>query len=67
MSALVAAVIRGMCAFLGMGSNYEGQVLGDEQFKWLETVLSETNADVNIMISSIQFLTSNPVVESWGK
>lgn len=41
-------------------------VLGDEQWSWLENELKESTASVHIVVSSIQVLTTNPVVESWG-
>ena len=44
----------------------ENAVLGEEQWIWLETELKESSASVHIIVSSIQVLTTNPVVESWG-
>jgi 3',5'-cyclic AMP phosphodiesterase CpdA len=45
----------------------DGQVLGDEQWAWLEGVLSQyPDAAAHIVVSSIQVLTTNPAPESWG-
>ena len=41
-------------------------MLGEEQFTWLEEQVNESKASVHIVVSSIQVLTTNPVVESWG-
>jgi len=42
------------------------QMLGEEQWKWLESQVNESDAQINIIVSSVQVLTTNPVVESWG-
>lgn len=65
-SALVSAFIRLTLASLGIGERHGGDMLGSRQWKWLETSLSTSSADVNIIVSSIQVSTTNPVVESWG-
>jgi PhoD-like phosphatase len=44
----------------------EGTILGEDQWRWLESVLIESTADFHVVVSSIQIFTSNPVVESWG-
>eukprot|EP00957_Ditylum_brightwellii_P105699 8060138-Ditylum_brightwellii.AAC.1 len=44
----------------------DGKVLGEEQWTWLETQLTSSDANVHIIVSSIQVLTTNPVMESWG-
>ena len=51
---------------VGFGRNYNGQILGSTQWEWLEHTLEASSADFNIIISSIQVLTTNPVFESWG-
>ncbi|MBL4744874.1 MAG: alkaline phosphatase family protein [Flavobacteriaceae bacterium] len=43
-----------------------GSMLGDAQWKWLEETLSSSKASFNIIISSIQFLSSEHGFESWG-
>ncbi len=92
-SAMLSAVIRTITNFIGFGFNYRGQLLGEEQWRWLENILKESSPqcantiyhpnpqetlksvcasnltnipDYTIIISSIQILTTNPAVESWG-
>ncbi len=43
-----------------------GTILGDEQWKWLNTTLNESKADYNIIVSSIQFLSNQHGFEAWG-
>lgn len=45
---------------------YNGTVLGEEQWQWLERQVEASDASVNIIVSSIQVFTTNPAVESWG-
>ena len=66
LSALVAAAIRWACVTAGLGLDYGGDILGEEQWKWLELQLQQDpRPSVTIIVSSIQVLTSNPVFESW--
>jgi alkaline phosphatase D len=65
-ASLVAAAIRGLTISLGIGSQYQGDVLGDAQWQWLEEQLVNSTASVHIIVSSVQILTTNPLVESWG-
>ncbi|UII78965.1 alkaline phosphatase D family protein [Flagellimonas sp. CMM7] len=48
--------------------NYESDatVLGTEQWKWLENELSTSEADFNLIVSSIQFLSAEHGFETWG-
>ena len=41
-------------------------ILGETQWTWLEQQLLTSDAQVHIIVSSIQVLTTNPTVESWG-
>ena len=65
-TALVAAFIRLMYTTLGFGLHYNGDVLGAAQWSWLERTLQSSDADFHVVVSSIQVLTTNPVLESWG-
>jgi len=48
-------------------SNYgEGTILGDEQWQWLTKELINSEADFNVIVSSIQFLSSEHHFETWG-
>eukprot|EP00559_Dactyliosolen_fragilissimus_P007923 CAMPEP_0184868884 /NCGR_PEP_ID=MMETSP0580-20130426/32056_1 /TAXON_ID=1118495 /ORGANISM="Dactyliosolen fragilissimus" /LENGTH=376 /DNA_ID=CAMNT_0027370043 /DNA_START=350 /DNA_END=1477 /DNA_ORIENTATION=- len=52
---------------LCFGSNRDyNRVLSEEQWLWLEDTLQNSTAQVNVVVSSIQVLTTNPLVESWG-
>jgi alkaline phosphatase D len=46
--------------------NAEGDVLGDAQWKWLENELKRSDANLNIIVSSIQFLANDHYWEKWG-
>lgn len=63
--AIVACLTRWITAGLNL-CPIGGDVLGEEQWRWLEQELAESSASIHIIVSSIQILTTNPVVESWG-
>ncbi|TJY36277.1 alkaline phosphatase D family protein [Pontimicrobium aquaticum] len=44
----------------------EGTMLGDAQWQWLEQELKTSKADFNLIVSSIQFLSSEHGFETWG-
>lgn len=44
----------------------DGTVLGKAQWQWLEKVLNTSNADFNVIVSSIQFLSNEHGFECWG-
>jgi hypothetical protein len=46
--------------------NTNAQILGEEQWAWLEQQLIESTAQAHIVVSSIQVLTTNAAMESWG-
>lgn len=46
--------------------NTEGQILGDEQWKWLENELSNSTAQVNFIVSGIQILPTEHAYEKWA-
>lgn len=41
-------------------------VLGSDQWEWLELELEDSEASVHVVVSSIQVMTTNPVMETWG-
>ena len=59
-TALIAAFIRGMLVTLGFGRVHGGDILGKAQWEWLHKELTFSKADFNIIVSSIQVLTTNP-------
>ncbi|EGD72688.1 hypothetical protein PTSG_12174 [Salpingoeca rosetta] len=65
---ITAGATRMLAANLGWGNTNRGAMLGEEQWRWLENTLCSNNDDdtTHIIVSSIQVLTSNPLVESWG-
>ena len=52
------------------GKRYEassgGTILGKKQWDWLESELKNSNADFNIIVSSIQILSAEHGFETWG-
>lgn len=44
----------------------EGTLLGKEQWEWLEKELKRSEADFNILVSSVQFLSNMHGFECWG-
>ena len=46
--------------------NQDATMLGTSQWKWLEDILTTSDAQFNIIVSSIQFLSSEHGFESWG-
>ena len=46
--------------------NTTGDILGEEQWKWLENELKTSDAEVNIIGSSIQFIANDHGYEKWG-
>ena len=63
--AIFACLTRWITAGFNLCKN-DGGVLGEEQWSWFEKQLSESSASMHIIVSSIQVLTTNPVVESFG-
>jgi alkaline phosphatase D len=46
--------------------NSTGQILGDDQWKWLEKELKTSTARVNFIVSGIQFLPTEHAYEKWA-
>lgn len=44
----------------------KGTMLGERQWQWLERELSSSEADFNLIVSSIQFLSGEHGFETWG-
>ena len=44
----------------------EGTLLGEAQWAWLEKELRESDADFNVLVSSIQLLSGEHGFETWG-
>lgn len=65
-SAVLAAILRLLIVNLGYCESYGGSFLGEEQWRWLEGIFRTSKARHHILVSSVQVLTSNSMVESWG-
>lgn len=65
-SAVVASFLRGLYITLGFGRQFSGEFLGEAQWGWLKQTLQSSTSDLNIIVSSVQVLTSNALFESWG-
>ena len=65
----IACVSRWLSAGLWPALCRGGSILGAEQWSWLERELESSSDVVNqtIVVSSIQVLTTNPAMESWGQ
>ncbi len=48
------------------GDYGKGTILGEEQWAWLEGELRDSEADFNILVSSIQVLSGEHGFETWG-
>ncbi len=46
--------------------NENGEVLGEEQWKWLDKELKTSPAKVNLIVSGIQFLPTEHAYEKWA-
>ena len=44
----------------------QGTILGEAQWEWLEKELSDPQAHYNVIVSSVQFLSSEHGFECWG-
>jgi len=44
----------------------EGTILGETQWQWLSETLSNSDADFNVILSSVQFLSNEHGFECWG-
>lgn len=63
----LAGMLRALCATLGIGRDHAGDMLGSEdQWRWLHAQLANSTAAAHLIVSSVQVLTSSPIVESWG-
>lgn len=45
---------------------HDAAMLGEQQWKWFEKQIYSSQAAVHIVVSSVQVLTTNPAMESWG-
>ncbi|GAB5032173.1 alkaline phosphatase d [Nannochloropsis oceanica] len=60
------ALTRWTAVLLGVTKRFQGDMLGAEQWAWLEGQLEKSEASMHILVSSVQLLSVNPIVEGWG-
>lgn len=65
-SAVLAALTRLFSGVVGLTAYHTGDVLGEAQWAWLEEQLRDLDAQVHVIVSSVQVATTNPLVESWN-
>lgn len=46
--------------------DFNGTVLGEEQWAWLENEINSSDAVLNIFVSGIQVIPNNHIFEKWG-
>lgn len=46
--------------------NWSGSMLGEEQWNWLENELTNSDADIHLISSGIQFIATEHRFEKWG-
>ncbi len=46
--------------------NMDGTVLGEEQWKWLENEIKNSDATINIFVSGLQIIADDHQYEKWG-
>uniref|UniRef100_A0A7S2SNK6 PhoD-like phosphatase metallophosphatase domain-containing protein n=1 Tax=Mucochytrium quahogii TaxID=96639 RepID=A0A7S2SNK6_9STRA len=64
-----AALIRLFTAMVGLVDVHNGKMMSETQWSWLSQQLDhsvQSDIAINIIVSSVQVFTSNPLVESWG-
>ena len=69
LGAVCACFSRLLSSIFKVGENYGGDVLGEEQWQWLDRVLGQSsheNAQITLIVSSIQVFSSSPVMEGWA-
>ena len=62
----IACLTRWCTAGTNVCRAEKATILGEEQWQWLQQELEQSKAQIHVIVSSIQVLTTNPVMESWG-
>jgi alkaline phosphatase D len=57
----VLAALRWVSVAMGLTKDYAGDMLGDEQWAWLEQELSESQAAVHLIVSTVQVTIIIPI------
>ena len=71
LGSVIACLTRWFLAGTSLGSSRfcppTTTILGEEQWNWLSNELQTTTAQIHIILSSIQVLSTNPAMEGWGQ
>eukprot|EP00904_Undaria_pinnatifida_P005922 jgi/Undpi1/245/HiC_scaffold_1.g00242.m1 len=53
-AAMIGAMLRWFSSSFCLGSGYDGSVVGEEQWEWLEEQLTDSEASVHVLVSTLQ-------------
>jgi len=59
-------IARWISSLFGLSKDFEGDLLGEKQWNWLDEQFKESWASVHIVVSTVQVMGSLPMVEGWG-
>ncbi|GIX64004.1 uncharacterized protein BcabD6B2_34390 [Babesia caballi] len=57
---------RSMSYYFGLGCDQPGDMLGEEQWRWLQGQLFHSKAETHVIVSPLQVFTTSSLLESWG-
>lgn len=60
------ALTRWAAVLLGITGRFHGDMLGTEQWSWLEEQVAGSEASFHVLVSTVQVLSVNPIAEGWG-
>ena len=63
---VLASFSRWVASASGLTARHQGTLLGEEQWRWLNDQLRDSDAAIHIIVSSVQVFTTNPLFEGWG-
>lgn len=63
---IISVFTRIHCSIFGFYCNSKSDMLGEEQWEWLEKQLTDSDAKAHIIISSIQVFSNCVLNENWG-
>ncbi|CRG96671.1 alkaline phosphatase, putative [Plasmodium gallinaceum] len=66
MCILISFLARFHSSIFGLHCNSKNDILGNEQWKWLENELTNSDARTHIIISSTQIFSNHVINENWG-
>lgn len=63
---ILSIIIIAHCTIFGIYCNSKNDILGTEQWEWLEKQLTDSSARAHIIVSSIQIFGNGVPYENWG-